>query len=232
MEIKEIKNDDLDIKAFKMKNDCKFDKIEYPFNEYLAYNFAMCIIGPPGSGKSTIWLNMLTVRKKLFYKKFDKIFIFSPSLKTIQRKIQLPEDQIFDEYTSEKLDEVITSIKGSDDKCLIVLDDCISDIKSNDNTLFKLILNRRHIGGGVSVMLITQVFNKLALPLRKMMNCIIMFKTTNKKEILALYNDFILIEWPIYNEIIKYVYNKPHSFLLYFPDYGEFFSNFNHIVIE
>ena len=113
IKIKEIKNDKLKINPIKMKNDAIIKDVVAPLPNN--YGFFLCIVGKPNSGKSTFWMNLIVKKERaVYYKKFDKIFIFSNSLKTITTKINLPEDRLFDGIG--ELESVIDSIRDDDDK--------------------------------------------------------------------------------------------------------------------
>ena len=111
---------------YKMKNDQEIANVQPPLPDI--YNFFMLLIGKPNSGKSTFWLNLVNKKSKhTFYKKFDKIFIFSNSLGTIQDKISLGEDRLFEGIND--LFNVIQRIKTIEEKTMIIIDDCMTDIK-------------------------------------------------------------------------------------------------------
>ena len=75
----------------------------------------------------------------------------------------------------------------------------------------KLLYNRRHQAGGISIILATQVWNKLPLSLRKVASHLVLFNSDNKKELSSIYDDFIRVERPIYDEIIKFVFDRKRS---------------------
>ena len=140
MNIEEIKNNKLKLQEIKMANDCKIKGVESPLPNN--YNFFLLVVGAPGSGKSMLWINLISRKEKnTYYKKYDKIFIFSNSFKTITTKIHLPEDRIFNGIV--ELEMVVDSIKDSDDTILIIIDDCVADIK-NESYMLKLIFNRTY----------------------------------------------------------------------------------------
>ena len=47
-------------------------------------NHFMLIVGKPGSSKTTLLLNLICKRGKMYNKKFDRVYLFSPSLGTIE----------------------------------------------------------------------------------------------------------------------------------------------------
>jgi hypothetical protein len=94
------RNPELTIKPFHNSN----DKRPKDLHPALPWNFSMYLIGQCGSGKTVFWLNMITIRNMFYYRKFDKVIIFSASFRTISREIKIPEDQKingFDEDTDQ-----------------------------------------------------------------------------------------------------------------------------------
>eukprot|EP01052_Picozoa_sp_SAG31_P007555 SAG31_NODE_360_length_17025_cov_5.362460_18_plen_158_part_00 len=142
----------------------------------------------PRSGKSTWIQNCLCKRGKVYNRKFDKVYVVSPSLKTAKDDPFecLPEDQVEQELTVDFLQRFEEEVSGSGDKVLLILDDVVNDIRKNkgvDKLLAKILYNRRHItadGGdepnGVTVWLTTQSYNRIPLMIRKVANGIIAFK--------------------------------------------------------
>lgn len=227
MNISEIQNNQYKIKGIKMKNDEIIKDVEPPLNNN--YNFFYICIGKPGSGKTNFWMSLLNKRKKnTYFKKFDKVYIFSKSIKTISDKIKLDENQILNDI--DDLDNILNELEQHDFKTLIIFDDMISDIKAN-STIQKLIFNRRHISGGVSLIIATQVYNKLPLCLRKAATDLILWKTSNKKEIKSIYEEYILIDEKYFHQILEYTFNKPHSFLWIKAETDTFYKNFNKLIL-
>ena len=231
MIIKEIKNKNYEVEAYKMKNDALIQRIKEPLPNN--FGFAMLLVGQPNSGKTTLLLNMLkkTKSKNTYYKKFDKCFIFSNSLHTITKDIMIPKDQQYNGI--DELEEVIESIKLDDNKNLIILDDVISDIKNVDY-IEKLFFNRRHYGGSISIILTSQVFNKISPKIRKCATSIFIFSTSNKQELQSIWKNSVpLLSYPQFIEICKYCFKKSnHEFLAIDTQSNSFYHNFNHIEIE
>lgn len=231
MDIKEISNNNYRLKKYKMKNDQIIEGINEPMPTQ--YSFSLLICGKPASGKTNLWLNMLrkTKKKNTYYQKFDRCYIFSNSLKTIDNELlKLPPERLQDGINN--LEEILLEIKDTDDRCLIILDDCITDIKNQDYIL-KMVLNRRHIAGGLSIIIISQVFNKLACPLRKCMTDVILFNTTNKKEIKSFYDDLVNIPLENFNQIITYCFSgSSHDFIFFKTENSTFYYNFNKLELE
>lgn len=229
MIIKEIKNNKYKITPYKMSNDEIIQGLEPPFNYY---NFYYIINGIPGSGKTNLLLNLLTKKGKFFNKKFDRVYIFSPSLKTVTRTINLPEERIFDTFDLEVLQMIIDIENAEKNKILLVFDDMIANMKKNQKEMLKLIYNRRHIGGGVSIIITSQVFNKIPAEIRKVATLLFMYKTTNKQEKESIFNDFINITKNEYENILNYCWKDKHDFIMIDCNNGEFYNGFNKLYIE
>ena len=95
------------ISKFNFSCDDEDDTIPEPLPKK---SFSLLIIGKPGSGKTNLLLNLITKKGKCFNRKFDKIYLFSPSLGTIKDDDPfelLPDEQKFDSPTIENLDKIL-----------------------------------------------------------------------------------------------------------------------------
>ena len=158
----------------------------------------------------------------------------------------LPEEQIEQELTVDFLHRFEEEIKESGEKILLILDDVVNDIRKNkgvDKVLAKILYNRRHItadGGddanGVTVWLTTQSWNRIPLMIRKVANGLIAFKLKNVKEILSIYDEFVMgLSKEQFMDILKYVCKDPYDFLFMHFDnpWGEVYhKNFNKLVLN
>ena len=167
--------------------------------------------------------------KNTYYKKFDKIFIFSNSLKTITTKINLPEDRLFDGIS--QLEDIIEVIKDSDDRVLLIIDDCVTDLKNADY-LLKLIYNRRHIARSVSIIITSQVYNKINMAVRKAASDLVLFSTTNKKELETVFSEYINIPKNDFDEVCRYCFKTKHDFLFYKTQDNSYYHNFNRLELD
>ena len=171
--------------------------------------FAMLIIGKPGMGKTTLILSLICKKGKAFNRKFDKVYLWSPSLVTMKDDPfeLIPEDQKFEEATVENISEV--------------LDDVIADIRGKgkgmvENLLQKIFFNRRHLagaGGSVSIIATSQSYNKIDPKLRKTASQIVFYKNLHKKETESLFDEVILLPKKEYIDTLRFVFNKKHDFL-------------------
>ena len=112
-------------------------------------NHFLLIVGKPGSSKTTLLMNMICKRGKMYNKKFDRIYLFSPSLCTIDDCPfeDLPEDQKYEELSEDILEGVLEEIRDSGEKVLFIMDDVVNDMKKEarlEKLLCKVLMNRRH----------------------------------------------------------------------------------------
>lgn len=230
MKLKIQKNEKLQIKKVRMNRDNRPPKL----NPALQWNFCSMIVGGPGSGKTNLWMNLLCNKSKHgYYRKFHKIYLFSPSLHTIEKRIDLPEDQMISQFTMEALQKAIDSI-ADDENALFVLDDVASHLKPNMSEMLKLVWNRRHTGAGSSVMIITQKYNAIPLQLRSACSSVFMFNKA-KKELVDLYDEFSGLEKSTFVEISRVALSKKHQFLYMKLDEDEmnkYYRNFDKMKIE
>jgi hypothetical protein len=171
-------------------------------------------------------MNCLCKQGKVYNKKFDLVYIVSPSLKTAKDDPFecLPLEQIENELTVDFLDRFVNEVSESGKRVLLLLDDVVNDIRKNkgvDKALAKILYNRRHIiadGGdeanGVSVWLTTQAYNRIPLMIRKVASGLIAFKLKNVKEIQSIFDEYVVgLSKEQFIDILKYVYQTPFDFL-------------------
>ena len=228
MNIKEHKNRIYHVKPIKMTNDQKIEGIHSPLADM--YSFYYLIIGKPNSGKTCLWLSLLNEPSdNTYWEKFDQVHIFSKSLKTISTEIYLTEDRLHDGI--DDLEAVLDDIKDTDDRVLLIFDDVVTDIKETE-LMQCLIYNRRHAwAAGISIIMISQVYNKIPLCLRKCASHLILFSTTNKRELFSIYDDYINLEKNNWLKLCKYVFRNAHDFLFINTNDNIYYRNFNLLTI-
>ena len=207
--------------------------------------FAMLIVGKPGMGKTSLILSLVCKSGKAFNRKFDKVFLWSPSLITMEDDPfeMIPEDQKYEEATLENIQGVLDEVKDSGEKVLFIFDDVIADIRGKgkgaiENLLQKIFFNRRHLagaGGSVSIIATSQTYNKIDPKLRKTASQLILYRNPQKKEQESIFEEVILIPKKEYFDVLKYVYNKPHNFIYIDTTLGEnkmIHKNFTQLIIS
>jgi hypothetical protein len=222
--ITESINKDITLKKIKMNTDDKILGLEAPLQ---SFNFMYLFCGKPMSGKTSLMLNLITTKNKYYYQKFDRIEIFSPSLHTIDKGLDLDESRFHDTVDAEILEKILKENDKAKEKILFVFDDVIASISKIREVFIKMVYNRRHLGGGISIILVSQVYNKIPLEIRKACSGIFMFSTTNKREIQSLYDDFISMPKPMFDKILRFVFKSPHDFLYIDTNTDDYYNKFN-----
>ena len=225
MSIREEKINDLEVKKTAFGVDKRDASIPKPLPR--TYNHFLLITAKPRQGKTTLMYSLLTYRKSPYYRKFDKVYVFSPSLATSKdnRLKSIAEEQKYMNMNEANLQKVYDEIEGSGERILILADDVVNDVKKDmgvQNLLNKMMMKRRHICGpsddgdgcGLSMWMTTQVFNKLPRPLRATADFHIVFKTTNKKELDTIFDEIVLLPRKTFDEMNKYVFDDKHNFIL------------------
>lgn len=206
--------------------------------------FAMIIVGRPGYGKTSLILSLVCKSGKAFNRKFDKVFVWSPSLVTMAEDPfeMIPDDQKFEEATLENIQGVLDEVKDSGEKVLFIFDDVIADVRGKgkgniENLLQKIFFNRRHLagaGGSVSIIATSQTYNKIDPKLRKTASQLIQYKPM-KKEIENIHDDIITLPKKEWLDVLRYVYKKKHDFLyvdLQEEESKQLHKNFNQLIIR
>ena len=119
----------INISKYNFTCDAIDDTIPKPLSQ--RGGFGMLIIGKPGMGKTTLILSLICKQGKAFNRKFDKVYIFSPSLMSLDDDPfeLIPEEQKFETASFQNLNQVLEEIKDTGDKVLLVLDDVICETR-------------------------------------------------------------------------------------------------------
>jgi len=161
-------------------------------------------------------------------------------------KLNLNENRVHGKFSNEILKDIIETEREDDENnnCLLVLDDCIKQLKKNSDELCKVILNRRHIltnpdvdgCAGLSVFILSQRYNELPLTFRCNTSSIYLFRTDNKKELDCIKSELMSdLTKEQQNAVLKLAWNDRYSFLLIKnnkPTSERYFQRFNKIIIR
>ena len=199
-----------------------------------------CLIGKPGSGKTSIIISWLTGKgkNKVFRKVFDNIILVMPesSRNSLKKNIFENHDptKMFEELTIDSINNIYNMLlKNSKEKekTLLILDDVGASLKRNDiqTILKKIIFNRRHLKVHIIVML--QSFTTAPLVIRKLYTNVIMFKPS-KKEFETLFEELFETKKDNAIEIMNFVYDKPHQYLFLNVDSQRMFKNFDEVIVN
>jgi ABC-type dipeptide/oligopeptide/nickel transport system ATPase component len=180
------------------------------------------IIGPKGSGKSSIMLSLLTSKKSPFRKYFNNIFLVSPTakyddkMKPLQEEVD-SEGKYWDALTEQTAQEIIEMIpdlnKGvKKPQNLIILDDVTHSFPTGKkpNAISALFTNSRHLKS--SIWVVTHKYTSMPPIFRNQMDCLFIFRTNSKVEIESFKRDLTCDE-EMFEEKLKQATEEDHSFL-------------------
>ena len=194
------------------------------------------VSGRPGSGKTTLILNLLC-RPRHLGQKFERVFIVSPSLTSIGHKdlfAGIPQNQIYDDLTEDTIDAITDTVHNEcqGERCLLVVDDCVNQLHEHKimKKLARFIFNRRHMcsingePGFMSVLLSTQVLNRVPLLIRKQASQCYIFPTRAAREIDSIRTEMVPTTQQNLKSILKTAWRDEHSPLLVDADRHRFYG--------
>lgn len=232
----------INISATKFSCDDVDDTIPKPLPQ--KGGFAMLIVGRPGYGKTSLINSLVCKSGKCFNRKFDRVFIWSPSMITMEGDPyeMVPEEQKFEEATFENIQGVLDEIKGTGEKILFIFDDVICSLRGKgkgdvENLIQKIFFNRRHLagyGGSVSIIATSQSYVKIDPKLRKTASQLIQYKP-QKKEIENIFDDMITLPRKEFMDTLRFIYKKKHDFMfldLQEQDTKQVHKNFTQLIIS
>jgi len=200
-------------------------------------NFSL-FLGKAGSGKTSLMTSFLKT-PALFKKVYHNVFLFMPSNSRNSMKDNffdknIPEDQIFDNVSYEDLLSVYDIAKENaleNFNTLIIFDDTQKYFKekSIEKLLLHIINNRRH--ARISIWLCCQNYITIPRTIRQGLTDLFIFKI-NKTEMENIFNEQIEQFKDNFMNIMKNVYDKPHTFLYINTNSQRLFKNWDEIIIK
>jgi len=237
------KNDEikLDIPKFLCDNDAVGQHLnDHPLTELLnVYGFT-CLIGRPGSGKSSMAISLMTQKEPKIYRKTSHhVIIMMPansigSLKKNPFKC-LPSENIYNELTDQSINQVFQNIdiaSKEDEKTLLFIDDMTTDLKKSKfiiETLKRMIYNRRHLK--LNIIITAQSYVNLPLDLRKNITNLVLFRPP-KKEMELIFSEMIESKKELFCDVMKIAYDKAHNFLFVNVPSQRMFKNFDELIFH
>jgi len=217
MRIREGKKADIKIKKYAFSNDNNFGpSVPKPLPQR---PFCMGVVGQAGMGKSCIVMSLLCRRKKCYNRQFDRVEVFSPSLSSMRGGNpfeSLPEEQVHTDIDGDAVRTLVETLQAGEDKCVIYIDDLVNTIARDPDLqgeLCKLIMNRRHIGGGCSIIWTTQIYNKMPLCIRKTATCLFMMNSKQRRELDSLFDETCALPKEHFHRVVKHAIQKKHDAL-------------------
>lgn len=204
------------------------------------FNFGL--IASKGQGKTTLLLNLLMKKGSPLYKRYDLIFLISPTAMNDDKMKDLVEDiedQYYTELSPEVLENILERIESykeehpkKKNKCefLIIYDDCIHMLKqkNNNKTISRIFTQNRHLKLS-NFILVQKWTGYLPTVVRCNLDCLAIWKTQNRKE-----EQSLLDEVGGHPEELKVLYDiatdEPYSFLYinqYVPSRTRYYKRFD-----
>ncbi|KNC76226.1 hypothetical protein SARC_11266 [Sphaeroforma arctica JP610] len=218
------------IEAMPMSCDTDLKQIPDPLPKR---NIFFMLIGKPGSGKTNLMLNLLTLPSKFYHRKFDKVYIFSPSVHTMKAKLNIPKDQIREslETFPALYEELLEKKKrNAGHHACIVIDDLTHEFAKQGNIpeLIKAAQNRRH--AGIALIIITQKLNKVPSEVRAHVSDVCWFFSNSIQEQDVLRKEFCDLKRDEWRSLVRQVFNDAHDFL-YIKSDARMFKNFDYQIM-
>jgi hypothetical protein len=204
------------------------------------FNFGM--VASKGQGKTTLLLNLLSKKGSPLYKRYDMIFLISPTATKDDKMKELVEDigdQFYDDMSPEVLNEILERIqqykeekKKKSPEFLIIYDDCIHMLKQKNNNkkLSEIFTQNRHHKLS-NFILVQKWTGYLPTIIRSNLDCLAIWKTQNRKE-----EQSLIEEIGGHPEELKIIYDiatdEPYSFLYinqYVPNRTRYYKRFDKI---
>lgn len=205
----------------------------------LSNNFMWIISGGAGSGKTTMFMNLMKISHKQggLGKYYKKIYLISPthSLDDKLHKLveELGEEQCYDELNNQTVESIMNDIKSDPDfdkeHYLIIMDDCLADLPSSmakKSQANKLIIARRHLH--CTIICLVQSYIRIPNLWRRNCNLISFFGSQNKGEINSLIDD-VNGDEDTMRKMIDDATSERHGFLTIKLGHGKptFYKKFN-----
>jgi len=213
----------------------KLDKYELT-KDFLNCANTTAYVGTQGSGKTSLAISQV---KTIYKKCFHHIYLFMPptsrgSLKDNIFEKHLDVANLYDDLNEITIADVNMKLEANTAKkewSLIIFDDVQKNLKNNGVllSLQNLIANMRHLRC-VNIILLQNWF---ACPksMRELMTNVIIFKL-GKSQTNKIFEEVIESEKEHFNEIRKFVYDKPKQYLFVNIATQKMFKGFDEIIIH
>ena len=200
--------------------------------------FCISIVGPAGSGKTSVMLSMVK-SKDGYRKRFHKIIAVIPSSSLASLAVNplddLPDGQRFEELTYESLADIIEMVEANREEgllTLLLLDDVSSELQDPGllKKMMRLFLNRRHLKLSI-ISIGHSLTGKGALPYTIRKNCshMILFKPSSGLDVLN--SDYLNMAKDRFRALIDFVFQSPHDHLMLELNSNRMYRNFNRLIL-
>jgi KaiC/GvpD/RAD55 family RecA-like ATPase len=204
-----------------------------------AFKFT-CLLGKPGSGKTSVLISWLTGKndKRVFRKVFNHILLVMPTSSRNSMKSNIfknhDADKMYDELTYDTMRTIYDKLLASseaNETTLLILDDVGASLrnKSIAQLLRQIIYNRRHLK--VHIVILLQSYLSIVKEIRKLINNVIMFKPS-KIEAEYIFAELLEKKRDTSIDIINYAFTHDHDHLFLNVDNQRIFKNYNELIVN
>lgn len=205
------------------------------------------IIGHKGCGKSNLLKNLLDRKESPYHKFFNKIFLISPTAMKDDKMKEIVEDigegQYFEKLDNDVLAEILDMIdvdterykkkhKNKQPNYAIIYDDCIHFMKGKNCRLMDKVATQNRHHRIFNFYLLQKWNSYLPTLVRSNLDCIMFFRTNNKKELNSFIEEMNCDE-DMLLKLYDYATSEPYSFL-YINSYNtpvRYFKRFDEIKV-
>lgn len=198
----------------------------------------MLWVGRPASGKTSHMISLFR-DKRCLKKVWNHIYLVAPaesmaSLKSSHNifKDVDPSKRFYDLSSIGEIREAIKANSANNETSCIILDDVMSQLKSPyiEKVLTDIIANRRHYK--TSIVLLSQIYERVPLRLRKMVNNVIMMFRPSKKEMSMMMEELLEEKEEVAQHISKFAFNEPFDWLMIDVPSQRLFSKYDEVIIK
>jgi len=213
---------------------------DHPLTKLLNVYGFLCVIGRPGSGKTSLTISLISQNNPKIYKKtHHHIIVLMPqnSINSLKKNPfkDIDQDNIYNELTEDNILNIYNKIdaySSKNEKTLLYIDDMTADLKRSkfiSDTLKRMIFNRRHLK--CNIIITAQTYPNIPLDIRKCITNLILFRPP-KMEMLKIFEELIENKKEIFDKILNLTYDMNHNFLFVNVPSQRLFKMFDEIIIN
>lgn len=210
----------------------------HPLTSLLNVYGFLCVIGRPGSGKTSLTISLLTQSNPKIYKKtHHHIIVVMPanSISSIKGDPFKGLENIYHEINDDIMSDIYGKIDNwsqNNEKTILYIDDMTADLKRSkvvQDIMKKLIYNRRHLK--LNIIITAQSYVNIPLDVRKNTQNLLMFKPP-KKEMELVFSELIESKKELFSDVMRFTYDEKHNFLFVNAPSGRMFKNWDELIIK
>ena len=207
-------------------------------------NQVIVVTGGQGTGKST-WLNSaLTCRKKdgrIFSGCYEKVFYATPEECFFGSEKEHPmakhvKSRLFHQFNVNMLTKVVEQAienkHDNDGSSILIIDDFSEELKNIETIkLLKKIINK-HRHYSLTILISALTMKSIPKCIRSLIDVYIIFKPKGLLELENYTTEIFGLSKSEMTSLLDFVFDKPHTFLMYDNRANEFYKNFDKLSLH